>query len=144
MEPVHRFNPNTAPTPLGKYSHLAVTDPTTTIASFAGQVPVAADGSIPEDVSRQTRLVFDAIWALLRSQHATPQDIVKLTTFVVDRDNLPFFNLVRDHVYAEWFPEGDFPPNTLLLVAGLAAPPMRVEIEGTFVVTKDRFARGAR
>lgn len=135
MQPVHRFNPDTTPAPLGKYSHLALTGSATKIASFAGQVPVDADGAIPADVGEQTRLIFDAISALLRSQHSTPRDLVKLTTFVVGRENLTSFNGTRDEVYARWFPQGDFPPNTLLLVSGLAAPPMKVEIEGTFVVT---------
>lgn len=63
---------------------------------------------------------------------------MKVTTFVVGRGNLPSVNRVRDELYAEWFPDGDFPPNTLLLVTGLAAPSMMVEIEGTFAVAEEQ------
>lgn len=40
---------------------------------------------------------------------------------------------MRSEIYAQWFPEGGTPANTLLLVAGLAHEALLVEIEGSFV-----------
>ncbi|MCX5065958.1 RidA family protein [Micromonospora lupini] len=81
----------------------------------------------------QARLVFAAIESLLASQGANPADLIKPTTFIVGRDTLDEFNTVRNEIYAGWFPEGEFPGNTLVLVAGLAAESLLVEIEGSFV-----------
>ena len=36
--------------------------------------------------------------------------------------------VTRDAVYAEHFPDGNYPPNTLLVISGLVRPEMKVEI----------------
>ncbi len=131
MDALQRLNPAAAPAPRGKYSQLSITAANTRVATFAGQVATPTDGA-----ADQTRQVFAAIGALLASQGATPSDLIKLTTYVVGRDTLPDFNTVRDEVYADWFPHGDYPANTLVLVAGLALDSLLVEIEGSFVVTR--------
>ncbi|ASD24254.1 enamine deaminase RidA (plasmid) [Cryobacterium sp. LW097] len=133
MSLVQRSNPPSAVAPAGKYSHLSIVGQDTPVATFAGQIGATSTGTVPGSAAEQTRLVFTAIRALLDSQHAAPADLVKLTTYIVGRDNLPDFNAIRDEVYADWFPAGEFPPNTVLIVAGLAAPPLLVEIEGSFV-----------
>jgi enamine deaminase RidA (YjgF/YER057c/UK114 family) len=133
MTLLQRLNPKSAPGPAGKYSQLAITTENARIATFAGQIGLTNRGELPASAADQTRLVFAAIEALLASQHATPAHLVKLTIFVVGRARLAEFNLVRDEVYSEWFPDGDYPANTLLLVAGLAAETILVEIDGSFV-----------
>lgn len=127
MSLLERLNPAGVPAPGGQYSHLSITRPMARTATFAGQVAPGAG------VAEQARLVFAAIEGLLSSQGATPADLIKLTTYVVGRENLADFAGVRTDVYGRWFPEGDFPPNTLLLVAGLASESLLVEIEGSFV-----------
>ena len=86
-----------------------------------------------EEEHNMNAKVFAAINDLLASQGAKPTDLIKLTTFIAGRDSLAGFNAVRDEIYASWFPQGDFPGNTLILVAGLAAESLLVEIEGSFV-----------
>ena len=56
-----------------------------------------------------------------------------MLTLVVGRDALKEFNAVRSEVYAHWFPNGHYPPNTVALVTGLATESILVEIEGSFV-----------
>ncbi|WP_203824769.1 RidA family protein, partial [Actinoplanes palleronii] len=129
VQALQRVNPTSAPAPKGKYSQLTIVAAGTRTATFAGQIATDASAGAAE----QTRLVFAAIGELLASQGATPSDLIKLTTFVVGRDSLAEFNTARDKVYHEWFPEGDFPANTLVLVAGLAIESSLVEIEGSFV-----------
>lgn len=99
-------------------------------ATFAGQVGITAAGTVPESVPEQTEPVLAAVRALLHSQNAGPGNLTSPTTYVVG-GALAVFNAVRDQVYDAWFPGGDDPPKTLLLVAGLAAPPLRVEIQGS-------------
>ncbi|MEU5785853.1 RidA family protein [Micromonospora lupini] len=134
MDALQRLNPASAPAPSGKYSQLTITAANTRVATFAGQIaaPTSA-GAVPAGAANQTHLVFAAIENLLASQGAKPTDLIKLTTFIVGRDTLDEFNTARNEIYAEWFPEGDFPSNTLILVAGLAAESLLVEIEGSFV-----------
>ncbi|MGX6603126.1 RidA family protein [Micromonosporaceae bacterium Da 78-11] len=129
MDVLQRLDPASAPAPSGKYSQLTITSAAARVATFSGQIGgTGADGA-----AEQTRLVFAAIGALLASQGAGPEDLIKLTTYVVGRDNLAEFNAVRNEVYADWFPDGGFPGNTVVLVAGLALESLLVEIEGSFV-----------
>jgi 2-iminobutanoate/2-iminopropanoate deaminase len=131
---LQRLNPSSAFPPAGTYSQLSITSAHARIATFSGQIGLAhAEGTLPQTAAEQTRLVFDAIEALLTSQGATPADLVRLMTMVVGRDNLAEFNTVRTEVYRRWFPDGDFPVNTVVLVAGLAVESILVEIEGSFV-----------
>ena len=132
MDAPQRLNPPAAPAPGGKYSQLAIVAADTRVATFAGQVATTSAGAGPAGAADQTRLVFAAIADLLGSQGARPRDLIKLTTFVVGRDTLAGFAAARDEIYADWFPDGDFPPNTLVVVAGLAAESLLVEIEGSF------------
>ncbi len=85
-------------------------------------------------VEDQARLVFAAVEALLASQGASPGDLLRLVTYVVRRESLAGFNRIRDEVYACWFPDGTYPPNTLVLVAGLAIESLLVEVEGSFAL----------
>jgi enamine deaminase RidA (YjgF/YER057c/UK114 family) len=130
---LQRLNPESAPAPVGAYSQLSITSENARIATFAGQIGVTATSSdLPTGIGDQARLAFAAIEALLDSQGATPADLVRLLTFVVGRENLAQFQAARGEVYAAWFPDGDFPTNTLVIVAGLAQEGILVEIEGSF------------
>ena len=55
-------------------------------------------------------------------------DLVKVTVFVTSRDVTAAYRAIRDEVMA-----GHAPTMTYLVVAGLAAPDMLVEIEGEAV-----------
>ncbi|MEW1568899.1 RidA family protein [Streptomyces sp. NPDC093509] len=134
MSFVQHLNPKSAPTPSGTYSQLAITAPQTRVAVFSGQIDMSAPAAeSPRGAAEQTRAVFAAIAELLASQGAQPADLIKLTTYIVGRSHLKDFNEVRSGIYAQWFPGGDTPANTLLLVAGLAHEALLVEIEGSFV-----------
>ena len=134
MAPVRRANPTSLPPPAGKYSHLSVVPPGVHIATFSGQVGAThGPDAIPSAVEDQARLVFAHIDALLASQGAAPEHLIATQTLVVGREHLAGLSSVRDEVYARWFPSGDYPANTLVLVAGLAHESLLVEIEGSFV-----------
>lgn len=134
MTLLQHLDPASAPPPAGKYSQLSITAENARIATFSGQIGSSSTvAGMPASAADQTRLVFAAIEALLASQGATPADLIRLLTFVVGRDSLVAFNAVRNEVYADWFPNGDYPVHTVVIVAGLAAEPILVEIEGSFV-----------
>jgi 2-iminobutanoate/2-iminopropanoate deaminase len=76
------------------------------------------------DAGAQARQVYINIGRCLVSAGATPQDVVKINTILVDRAD-------RDAVTAErlaFF--GDHrPPHTGIIIAGLGSPEVRIEVE---------------
>ena len=128
-----KLNPQSSEPPAGKYSHLSITSERARIANFAGQIATTNGPDMPETAAGQTRLVFAAIETLLASQGAAPADLIRLLTLVVGRGSLEEFNTVRDEIYADWFPDGAYPVNTVAIVSGLATESILVEIEGSFM-----------
>ncbi len=60
-------------------------------------------------------------------------DILRFNTFIVGRESLKEFMAARLEVFAEIYPDGGYPPNTLLLVNGLVEEQFRIEIEALAV-----------
>jgi 2-iminobutanoate/2-iminopropanoate deaminase len=76
------------------------------------------------DAGAQARQVYRNIGRCLAAVGATPQDVVKIHTILVDRAD-------RDAVTAErlaFFGEHR-PPHTGIIVVGLGSPEVRVEVE---------------
>jgi 2-iminobutanoate/2-iminopropanoate deaminase len=76
------------------------------------------------DAGAQARQVYRNIGRCLAAVSATPQDVVKIHTILVDRAD-------RDAVTAErlaFFGEHR-PPHTGIIVVGLGSPEVRVEVE---------------
>ncbi len=48
-------------------------------------------------------------------------------------DNISGFMKARQEVFPGWFPDGAYPPNTLLVVSRLVRPELRVEIDAMAV-----------
>lgn len=92
----------------------------------AGQVARDAQGILvaPDDAVGQARQVFENLRAILKAGGADWNNVVKVTTFLVDRADASGVAAVRQ----EYF--GDHrPPHTGLIVAGLGAPEVRLEVE---------------
>ncbi|MEV1243352.1 RidA family protein [Nonomuraea sp. NPDC050022] len=133
-----RWNPVGVPAPIGNYSHVATVPENTTLVFVSGQVGNLRDGSLAgPDALSQTRQVFANLRSVLDEFGATPDDVVKLLTFVSGTEQLPGFFAARDEVFAEWYPDGDVPAHSLAVVAALAAPELTVEIEAVIAVRGD-------
>lgn len=95
------------------------------VAYVAGMVARGTDGKVIEgDEYDQAKLVFAKIRNLVEAAGGAMADVVKLTIFVTDITR-------RDRVWrarAEVF-NGDFPVSTLVQVAALAQPAVKVEID---------------
>jgi enamine deaminase RidA (YjgF/YER057c/UK114 family) len=120
----HFVQPGGLP-PNAGYSHaLAVTG---RLVLVSGQIPMGPDGQVtgPGDAEAQLRQVFANLATALAAAGASLGQVVKLTVYLTDRADLPVFRRVRDEV----LPEGPPPASTLVYVAGLVHPDMRVEIE---------------
>jgi len=97
----------------------------------AGQVGVDPSGSLvgKGDAAAQTRQALENIGHVLTAAGADFGDVVEFTTYVVGRESVPGYLEGRSEVYPDIYPDGDFPPNTLLVVAGLVNEDFLVEIK---------------
>ena len=120
--------------PLGMYSHVSrVTSET--LIYIAGQVATNPQGEIvgKNDFPAQMRQVFRNLSAALISANATFADVVKFTTYITRETDLDAFMATRKELFAEIYPKGDYPPNTLLVVKRLVEPDLLIEIEAIAV-----------
>jgi 2-iminobutanoate/2-iminopropanoate deaminase len=92
---------------------------------ISGIVPIDAEGNVVgDDVVAQTRQVFANMRLVLAAAGAQPSDVVKVTVYLLDVDDRPLINPVREEFF------GDArPASTLVEVSRLAVPGARVEIE---------------
>lgn len=120
-------------TPLGMYSH-GMLAPGGELLVVAGQVGTGRDGQVAgDDVVGQTKQALENVRAVLEAGGCRWRDVVRLQTFLVSADDIPGFMKARQEVFPGWFPDGAYPPNTLLVVSRLVRPELRVEIEAMAV-----------
>ena len=134
---LRRMNPSAVAAPTGKYHHVVTVPAGSDLAFVSGQVGYPPDGGPPAtDPAAQAQQAFDNVGAIVREIGATPSDIVKFTTLVVGPEGLAGFRAARDAVFADWYPDGDVPANTLMMVAGLASVEILVEIEAVVALPR--------
>ncbi|MBI2304029.1 MAG: RidA family protein [Chloroflexi bacterium] len=80
------------------------------------------------DVAAQAVQAFENLKAVLEAAGASLSDVVKTTTYVVNRDDRVKISEVRRRYF------GDALPPSTFIVAGLAYPEFLVEIDATAVV----------
>ena len=54
---------------------------------------------------------------------------MEFTTYVVGRESLPRYLQGRSEIYPDLYPDKDFPPNTLIVVAGMVNEDFLVAIK---------------
>ena len=137
MEQVHRVVANTAeaPQPIGAYSQAVRARPGE-LVFVAGQVALDPAGNLvgQADVGAQTRQTFDNIGRILAGVGASFGNVVEFTTYLVGTDSIEPFIRARLELFPALFPESDYPPNTLLVVAGLVRPEFLVEVKAVAVL----------
>lgn len=95
---------------------------------LAGQVPDDETGTIVgADIKTQTRQALSNVETLLKQADASLDDLVSVTAYLVDMDDLPGFN----HAYAEIVPDPK-PARATVGVSALAVD-ARLEIQVTAV-----------
>jgi 2-iminobutanoate/2-iminopropanoate deaminase len=116
-----------APAPAGQYTQAVEATGATRTLYISGQVGVAADGSIPTDAEAQSALAWRNLQAQLRAAGMGLENLVKITTIVPDRADLPAVRAGRASVL------GDHRAASTLIVGGLSNPAWKVEVEGIAV-----------
>jgi 2-iminobutanoate/2-iminopropanoate deaminase len=122
--------------PLGMYSHGMVARGGELVI-VAGQVGMTADGRVAgEDVVSQTKQALDNVRAVVQAAGCTMRDVVRLQTFLTRSEDIAGFMKARGEVFPTYFPDGPYPPNTLLVVSRLVRPELLVEVEAMAVRTR--------
>jgi 2-iminobutanoate/2-iminopropanoate deaminase len=130
--------------PLGMYSHGMVASGGELVV-VAGQVGVGADGrAAGHDVITQTRQAFENVRTVLEAGGCGMTDVIRLQTFLTRAEDLAGFMKARQDIFPEYYPNGGFPPNTLLVVSRLVRPELLVEIEALAVRRPPRPAAKTR
>ena len=121
------LKPHTPPSihpPFAKYSHAVEVPPGARLVFASGQLGITPDKVVPEDVTGQAELCFQAVGAILASAGMDFTDIVRINTYVTDRAYLKDYMAVRDRYV------GAPPPaSTLMIVSGFATEAFKVEVE---------------
>lgn len=116
--------------PLGRYSHVSIARGSELIC-VAGQVGLTPDGELAGDggLAAQTAQAFRNVMTALSSLGLGPKDVFKTTTLLVGDGNVDAFMRARSAVFEELYPDGGYPPNTLLIISRLVEERFLVEIE---------------
>lgn len=119
--------------PLGMYSHGMVA-PGGEIVVVAGQVGMGPGERLAgADVIAQTKQALENVRMVVEAAGCTMRDVVRFQTFLTRAEDIPDFMKARKEVFPGYFPDGVYPPNTLLVISGLVRPELRVEIEALAV-----------
>jgi enamine deaminase RidA (YjgF/YER057c/UK114 family) len=117
-------NPASIHAPLGGYSHQIELTGQGRLLVFSGQVGVAPDGRVPDDPAEQLEVALDNVLRNLEAAAMDAGDLVKLTLYFVS----PIDADRRREILAGRL-AGHEPCMTLIYVAGLAAPAIKVELD---------------
>jgi enamine deaminase RidA (YjgF/YER057c/UK114 family) len=125
------INPEDLPTPV-TYTHVVVARGSR-LVFVAGQEPEDKQGNLvgPGDLAAQARQVFANLGRALAAGGARPEQVTKITIYVVDyrREYLPVIEAGRVALF------GDHKPaDTLVGVAALSRPEYLIEVDAIAVI----------
>ena len=95
----------------------------------SGTAPVWPDGSCDPDPAVQTRRCLEIIVTALREAGATPEDVVRTRTYLVDAADADAVGRVHGEIFGT-----TRPASTMVVVAALLDPRWKVEIEAEAIV----------
>jgi len=120
------FNPISVRRPFGHYNHGLLVPPGASLLVSSGQLGIAPDEAVPEDIGAQAELCFEAIKAILAEAEMSFADVIRISAFVTKREDFPAYMAVRDRYTLD--PK---PASTLIIVGGFTRPEFLVEVEVT-------------
>ena len=122
MSPIRRNHPDLAP-PAGPYSHMVRHGDTLYTSGFTAFGTGAETG----DICAQARAVFAQLGALAEDQGSSLAHLVKVTVFVTELNQVGALRDTLFEIYGE-----NIPASSLIRVAGLFAPQLKIEVEAVF------------
>jgi enamine deaminase RidA (YjgF/YER057c/UK114 family) len=136
MADIAIFNPDSINTPRGPYSHVAEVGAGAKLVVIAGQVAIDVDGNVvgAGDIQKQAAQVYANLASALGAAGGGWKNVVQLMTFVTRREDIAKLTEFREREFVKFFPDGAYPPNTLLIVSGLATESLLIEIQAIAAV----------
>jgi len=130
---ITRINPPELGTPPG-YSQV-VDVSAGRIVFISGQTALDRDGHVvgKHDFAAQAAQVFQNLGLALQASGCTATNLVKLTVFLTDMNNLASYREARNHFFATVTPQAA-PAVTLVEVSKLYGPDFMIEIEAIAAV----------
>jgi enamine deaminase RidA (YjgF/YER057c/UK114 family) len=122
MAEIRIYNVDALGKPLGQYSHVTRVK-ADELLFIAGML---APG---ESFEAQCSGVFAQIAQALKSAGADWQNVVQFTTYVVHSQDIATFMQWRLREFPRMFPDGRYPPNTLLVIDRLVQEQFLVEVQ---------------
>ncbi len=120
-----RIHTDKAPAAIGPYSQAIDLG---NMIFTSGQIPVAPDGSVSEDISEQARQALLNLKAVIEAGGSSLDKVIKTTVFITDMAQFGAINAV----YSEFFSE-PYPARSCVQVAAL---PKGVSIEIEAITVK--------
>ena len=117
-------NPDSIHQPLAAYAHQIEISGSERLLVLSGQVGMTREGAIPEDPGEQLEVALDNVVANLEAAGMQVADLVKLTLYLTTQIDAH----KRRAVLSERL-QGHAPCMTLVYVAGLASPALKVEVD---------------
>ena len=132
-----RFNPPTGWPQQGRAFNHGVVAPDGKTLHITGQVAWDGDGNLigEGDCEAQIRQCFDNVEHILRAVGGRFEDIVSLTIYFLNADDLPSIQKVR----AEKFSPEIAPASILIQTPGLVAPELLVELVPIAIIPPGRY-----
>jgi enamine deaminase RidA (YjgF/YER057c/UK114 family) len=122
MADIKIYNVETLGKPVGPYSHVARVKSAETLY-IAGML---APG---ESFDKQCAAVFAQVGEALKSAGAGWSNVVQFTTYLVHSQDIAAFYRWREQNYPRMFPDGKYPPNTLLIIDRLVQEQFLIEVQ---------------
>ena len=132
MADIKIVNPEILGKPLGQYSHMTRVK-ASEFLFIAGQLATDKAGQVvgADDFDAQCAQVFANIEVALKSAGAGWGNVVQFYTFMVHSQDIPKFMKYRLREFPKMFPNGAYPPNTLLMVDRLVKEEFLIEVQAT-------------
>ena len=109
--------------PLGQYSHM------TRVKNASETLYIAGMLAPGDDFDAQCSGVFRQIETALKSAGAGWGSVVQFTTYLVHSQDIAKFMQWRLREFPRMFPDGRYPPNTLLVIDRLVQEQYLVEVQ---------------
>jgi enamine deaminase RidA (YjgF/YER057c/UK114 family) len=123
MAEIKIFNVDALGKPVGPYSHVA------RVKAGADTLYIAGMLAPGDSFEAQCSAVYAQIEKALQSAGAGWGNVVQFTTYLVHSQDIAKFYRWREREYPRMFPDGRYPPNTLLVVDRLVQEQFLIEIQ---------------
>jgi enamine deaminase RidA (YjgF/YER057c/UK114 family) len=127
MPEIKIYNVEALGKPVGPYSHVAR-------AKGGDTLYIAGMLAAGDSFDAQCSAVFAQIEKALKEAGGGWGNVVQFTTFLVHSQDVSKFYKWREREYPKMFPNGKYPPNTLLIIDRLVQEQFLIEIQTVAVV----------